>query len=625
MYRPISLTIKDFISHENSTLDFKSGKVTVISGLNLDDIDSGADSNGSGKSSFIEAITYALTGESYKDVNKVDLIRDGFKSSTVTLLLRNDFLKEDFTITRRITKSSAEVVININGQDVKEITGVPEANKFIIEKIGISKEDLLNFFIINQGNYSSFFKNSDTKQKEIISRFIDTKVVNSVIKTLEDEKSVIEKEIASNNANIVKAETNIETLLGLIDEEKNAPKVDKQVLIKPFKDKIEENKASIVALKKSIELKKQSLKALKLELKSGEDLNDEDLNDLRELRGQIENEVNLISSVLSKQKSELRTLKSSLGDKIECPSCKFNFIIDSELSVLEITEKIEKINKKIEDDELNKKATSDEYELVENEIKVSEELLSARKILNKKIKTVESSIEDDNSEISSYEERNVKNSNKIKSILEEEVKLDSKIPEYESKIEVFKEQKIHFEDLNSSKLEILDDKNFWIFHLGKKGFQTFLANKSIKTIESYCNNFMELMGSNLKVVINGYKVLANGDVREKIETTIIRSGETEGSKFDKFSGGQKERVNVSAILTFYTLINNSLSDGKGLDLLCLDECIDNLDSSGQSVVFDMLKVFKATTVIITHSKVENTSDDFNRVTVKMKDKVSKVC
>ena len=155
-----------------------------------------------------------------------------------------------------------------------------------------------------------------------------------------------------------------------------------------------------------------------------------------------------------------------------------------------------------------------------------------------------------------------------------------------------------------------------MFHLGKKGFQTFLANKCIKTIENYCNSFLNKMKVNLSVKINGYKVLKNGDVRDKIEVFIVKNGITQG-KFGKYSGGQKERVNLSSILTFYSLINNSLN-GKGLNLLCLDESLDHLDRLGQIKCLEILKLFKITTIVITHGDAETMIDGYNKVVVKYK-------
>jgi exonuclease SbcC len=126
------------------------------------------------------------------------------------------------------------------------------------------------------------------------------------------------------------------------------------------------------------------------------------------------------------------------------------------------------------------------------------------------------------------------------------------------------------------------------------------------------------MNTNLNVNINGYKVLGNGEVRDKIEVFIVKNGISKG-KFGKYSGGQKERVKLSAILTFFNLINNGLN-GKGLNLLCLDESLDHLDELGQKKCLELLKLFDITTLVITHGHAETLLDGYEKVIVRYKDK-----
>src|SRR5919199_5579304 len=66
------IRLYDFISHRNTTLTFNKG-ITIFVGH-----------NGSGKSSIIDAITFALFGEHTRKSNK-NLVQRGCQSSSVSL------------------------------------------------------------------------------------------------------------------------------------------------------------------------------------------------------------------------------------------------------------------------------------------------------------------------------------------------------------------------------------------------------------------------------------------------------------------------------------------------------------------------------------------------------------
>lgn len=622
MYSPIKLIVRDFISHTDTTFVFKQDVLTLIFGKNEDDLEEGANSNGSGKSVVIEAITLSLTGETYRDVNKEDVIQDGKKEAYSYFELYNDFLKEKFVIERWIKKSSSICKVTINDIEQKQLTGVPEANKFILEKIGVSKEDLLNFFIINQDNSSSFFTNNDSKQKEIISRFIDTTIVESAIKKIELEKSLIVKRLTEENNFVFKIESNIEELETLIQEEINSLESDSNEVVIDFKNEKAENekglelkKQSILKIEESIDRVTKVCESLKKEI--------EDFSSFKELKKQIRKELSETEDEKNKNDSEVRKVELKLREAIECPKCKHGFVVSShkhedldviKKSLIETKNKTDKFKEQIE--ELNSELDTVNLELVKmDEITVNlEKQSSIVSDSNRRKNTFEKDVLD-------LIKRNKTIDKKIEDILNEE-KEESKIPIYETKKTIYEKQLTELKIKITTTEKELEQKEYQLFHLGKKGFLTYLANESIKTIENYCNVFLNKMNTNLNVKINGYKILGNGEVRDKIEVFIVKNGITKG-KFDKYSGGQKERVKLSSILTFFSLINNGLN-GKGLNLLCLDESLDHLDELGQKKCLELLKMFNITTLVITHGHAETLLDGYNKVVVKYKNKESSI-
>ena len=113
-------------------------------------------------------------------------------------------MKMKLKIVRTFFRSNKPVKVEIweNGELNKQITSVNEANKRVIDLIGISREDLLRYFIISQDSRYTFFTASDVEKKEIMNRITSADMINPVIEELSfrykeknAEYSTIESEV----------------------------------------------------------------------------------------------------------------------------------------------------------------------------------------------------------------------------------------------------------------------------------------------------------------------------------------------------------------------------------------------------------------------------------------------
>lgn len=135
-------------------------------------------------------------------------------------------------------------------------------------------------------------------------------------------------------------------------------------------------------------------------------------------------------------------------------------------------------------------------------------------------------------------------------------------------------------------------------------FRSYLANKKVKAISGVTNHFLELINSDLRVEMLGFKKLKNGKIRDKITVNILRNGVDCGS-YAKFSGGERARVNLASILGLQRLTNNSTPKGKGLDLLVLDEILSESDAEGINAMSDALNKLKITSLLVVQDTVCN--------------------
>lgn len=133
-------------------------------------------------------------------------------------------------------------------------------------------------------------------------------------------------------------------------------------------------------------------------------------------------------------------------------------------------------------------------------------------------------------------------------------------------------------------------------------FKTYLANGKIEALGQVTNEFLENIGSDIRIRFAGYTVLKTGKVREKISISLLRDGVDCGS-FGKFSAGEAARVNLATILAMQKLVNGNCTGDKGLDLLVLDEILEAVDEEGLSSMFSALNKLGITALVVSHGNV----------------------
>lgn len=133
-------------------------------------------------------------------------------------------------------------------------------------------------------------------------------------------------------------------------------------------------------------------------------------------------------------------------------------------------------------------------------------------------------------------------------------------------------------------------------------FKTYLANTKIEALGRVTNEFLAGIGSDIRVRFDGYTMLKSGKMREKISVSLLRDGVDCGS-FGKFSAGEAARVNLATILAMQKLVNANCDDGKGLDLLVLDEILEAVDEAGLASMFEALNALGGTVLVVSHGNV----------------------
>lgn len=595
MWIPIKLTIENFISHKYSEFNFKSGEVMVILGENKSD--EGQESNGSGKSSLIEGIAFSLLGESFKEVVTNDLINDESDSCTTNFILQNTITNKILDIKRVLQRGKSQVVT------IKDVvkSSVPEYNKYILEELDIPKNDLINYFIITKDTYSSFLLSTDTKQKEIISRFSNSNLVDGTDKII--EKDIKEFDDKINKCQIQKSKLNgqIEVYQDEINNEKGEEESIniKNEKISKINSEIEKLDHSLIHINEKIDDCQKLLEESKLKTFSTDELQGK-VKIIEEKELEFFKVIEELKSKKSSFDNFISKINKNLAGSIVCPKCEHEFVAtEPNYDVANAKNLLVDYKNDLQNIDVEIKTKKEKTLLIDQKkTQVKEEIKKIKNLeydLSLEIKRLNSEISNQDRSKKFTEKQKLELLQNLENI--EKLKFESNTDKLKEKIENIKNDLIKIDstilNFESEKMKLVE----WVYKFKK--FKTHLTNKSIKSVESYTNLYLQKIRTNLNVKIEGFKLLADKKtIRESINVEIIRNGVSKGS-IKKFSGGEKLRIDICSILALQKLINLNSKSG-GLDLLILDEIIESVDGLGAYELLKQFNTINQTIFVISH-------------------------
>lgn len=284
-----------------------------------------------------------------------------------------------------------------------------------------------------------------------------------------------------------------------------------------------------------------------------------------------------------KKQTELNNSKSDWSVKLTDASTSVNAI---QREMNDVSSRLEKLRHEV--DALTAAISNarnsffdDVFDVIDRAYKTQDNIISQAELAIKNAEGAIQSYEESINEINNSSETDV-----IQSLKDSKAK-------YEKELDtaISSKQKVE-EKLNNYKLQ---ESTF-------VEFKTHLANTKIDALSHITNEFLEAIGSNIRIAFSGYTVLKSGKVRDKISISLIRDGVDCGS-FGKFSKGERARVNLANILALHKLTNLNCESGKGLNLLVLDEILDGTDERGLTNIFEALNQLQITALVVTHTNI----------------------
>jgi len=157
---PIQLTLKNFFSYREASLDFRGLHTACICGA-----------NGAGKSSLLEAITWAIWGES-RAASEDDVINAGAPEVRVDFVFQ--YNQQTYRVIRTRQKGgsgSLEFQIETSNNNFRSLTekGVRATQQLITGHLKLDYDTFINSAYLRQGRADEFMLRRPNERKQILA------------------------------------------------------------------------------------------------------------------------------------------------------------------------------------------------------------------------------------------------------------------------------------------------------------------------------------------------------------------------------------------------------------------------------------------------------------------------
>jgi exonuclease SbcC len=644
MWQPIKIWGTGVSSLDKFEYTFTNG-CTVVQGINHDD--DGQESNGGGKSSFIDVPAIAILGESLLGKATKDIINwsEDVESMELGIELNNEMTNQHLIIERHLFKKAHKselLFVKINGlapggvpskKGFEGAVSVKEGNQFILESLDISKENLLQKFLISSDSYVSFFRLTGSKKMQLVQQFANVEKVDRAVENMESEQKDIQLKIDSLDRSIQIKQGSLDRLNQIIDDIETGLvaalfEQDQFERINKLKDLVAENKSQSSEFSKSVisstelitkeqdviidaeSMKKSISTDLEVDVEVHNSIKSE-VNPYTDKKDKHDEKMEIMVRNITSSESDYREVQRMIEDinlslkhKATCPDCKHEFSIDTNQSMDELNATLKDaiaISKtSVEDlnilkknrDALKLKGEAIDHESVTWSVDRNDRLNQAAANRDDKRELL-----GDTSDIILEAERSIKNlqadivNYKKRKDIAESDKLDhqDKILQIRSEKYSSAELELHRKNLEEVAKEILDcEKSKEVeekeitkrkqWSINYEDFKFSVIHKRINSIAQRINYYLDQNDSDLRVIIEGFKRNRSGELRQEFTPMILRAGDNP-QKYSQFSGGEKVRLDLAADLAFEEIIN-SKSESGGLNYYQSDELLNPVDSLG---------------------------------------------
>ena len=202
-----NLTVRNFMSVGNQTqaIDFDKGQLTLVLGENLDlgGDDSGA-RNGTGKTTIINGLSYAIYGQALTNIKKDNLVNKiNSKGMLVTVTFEKDGV--EYHVERGRKPNVLKFSVNGQEQDVEDLDESQgdsrETQKAIDDMMGMS-HDMFKHLVALNTYTEPFLAMKPTEQRNIIEQLLGITLLSEKSEALKEQMKITRDAISTENTKL---------------------------------------------------------------------------------------------------------------------------------------------------------------------------------------------------------------------------------------------------------------------------------------------------------------------------------------------------------------------------------------------------------------------------------------
>ena len=554
---------KNFLSTGNvfSEIDLETARTNLIVG-----------SNGAGKSTILDALTFSLFARPFRKISKSMLV-NSINEKDCVAEIEFRIGKIEYKVIRGMKPSKFEIYCN--GQAWNQDSSQLEQQKnFEANVLKMNYKSFTQIVVLGSSTFVPFMKLPGGQRREIIEDILDIQVFSTMNVLLKDK-------MRGNNEEL----RDIDYQLDLL------------------KDRIELQKQHMFSLEKKtqeeIDRKKEKINEYKnTELQGAEEvtiLTEQicKLNKEMQDYSKSSEKLSKLNTYLIKLTHKLNTCKKEhkfFEDNHVCPTCT------QELSEEFRTEKLEAGQTKV--DEMNvgyddlQKAIGDEQKRFDKFTELSTE-----------VNNINTTISQTNFQLLTIRKQ-------VESIQDEIKELEGSTPDKKAEYDKLQSLVSNKKEYSKQHADLKKDRDVLTTAgqlLKDNGIKTRIIKTYLPTMNKLINDFLQRM-----------EFYVNFTLDENFDE-IIKSRYRDVFSYDSFSEGEKARIDIALLLTWRSIAK--LKNSVDTNLLILDEIFDgSLDQSGTSDLGWILRNFDENTKVYVISHKQGLDDKFDRTITVNKDK-----
>ncbi len=548
---------KNFLSTGNwfTEIDFTRSPNTLIIG-----------SNGSGKSTILDALTFGLFGKPFRKINKPQL-PNSINEKECIVEIEFKVGKKPYKIIRGIKPNTFEIY-----QEGKLLNQDAAARDYqeVLEKniLKLNFKSFTQIVILGSASFTPFMQLSAADRRNIIEDLLDIQIFSSMNGLVKEKMVEIKDSSSKIKYDMDLTAEKIELQKQNIEEHKkyNDAEIEKK------KQEIITSETQIGHLQIDIELIQKHIDVLNSKI-----LNKDAVETKRTKLSNLENQ---LSNNLRKLDKEVQFYE----DNHDCPTCKQTITQDwKEKQILE---------KQIKKGDISVALTD-----------IEKKIADANNTVNEMLK-ISKHISEHNSEM-------IKHNASITAINKYVAKLNAEITELSTKKDNLEDENTKLKELREAlaslvekQKQIVDEKQYYEFA------GTLLKDTGIKT--KIIKQYLPVMNKLINKYLTAMDSFINFNLNENFEETI-KSRHRDDFSYHNFSEGEKMRIDLAILFTWRQIAK--LKNSVNTNLLILDEVFDSsLDTVGTDEFLKLMyDVGQDTNVFVISHKGDQLFDKFRSV------------